>query len=307
MPKKDKTLETCRAEIDAIDNSILELLAKRVQVVREVGEIKNADTKGKKSARKSIIRPGREAEMVRRIARQKNENLPHAAALAQMWRLIIASAVTIEEGNARVVTLSTDTNRECYWLAREYFGAFTPMHEKATVAEVVQDVVECRATVGVLPLWDRSGPRPWWSRIEGDDTHDMPRIFARLPFIQMARSSKAPLVAIGYVDPEETGEDESLWVIRAEEKVQFSLLDPLLEAAGLDYVHLETCRVLGVPNTHHYLIEINGFAGGEDPRLRKFLDKARRKFDALVLPISAHYLGSYAVPILFEREAAEET
>src|SRR4051812_24910827 len=121
MPKKEKTLEACRAEIDAIDNSILELLSRRVGIVREVGALKqaSADLSG---AHKSFIRPGREAEMVRRIARQAHENLPQAAALAQMWRLIIASAIDIEEGGASVATLSTDTNRECYWLAREYFG-----------------------------------------------------------------------------------------------------------------------------------------------------------------------------------------
>jgi len=40
-----KTLEDCRDAIDAIDNEMLELLNRRMQVVERVGEIK-ADTGG---------------------------------------------------------------------------------------------------------------------------------------------------------------------------------------------------------------------------------------------------------------------
>jgi len=47
-----KTLDDCRVVIDNIDNDILELLNKRMKVVKRVGEIKN-DTGG------AIYRPER--------------------------------------------------------------------------------------------------------------------------------------------------------------------------------------------------------------------------------------------------------
>lgn len=296
MAKNNTMLEDLRAQIDAIDNSILKLLAKRVKIVRDVGKLKAS-----MGGRGSVIRPGREAEMVRRIASHGGDDMPHAAALAQMWRLIIASAISIEQATT-IATVSTKSNRECYWLAREYFGAFTPMTEKATVAEVLQDVMEEDATIAVVPLYGREGPSAWWSRLESDGGR-MPKIFAKLPFVQMAPSTKEPLVAIGYVEPEPTGQDESLWVIRAEERFSLPTLEKLLKESEVEYTLLDNCRVLGVSTTHHYLLKIDGFMDQKSRKLASVAAKANEMFPRLGTPVSAHYLGSYAVPLLLEEDA----
>jgi chorismate mutase / prephenate dehydratase len=292
MPDKKHTLEQFRSEIDAIDNSILDLLAKRVGIVHQVGALKHAA--GKQG---SIIRPGREASMVRRMAHHNNPELPDPRALAQIWRLIIASAINIEEKSC-VSSLSTETNRECYWLAREYFGAFTPSLERPTAAEVVQDVLENRATVGVIPLWLRDGAQPWWVRILSGDSS--PKVFAKLPFIQLAPSAKVPLVAIGLVEPEDTGDDESLWVISAESKISFSEIELFLTEASIPYIFMENYRTVGMPTLHHYLFKIEGFMPEKDKRAQQ-LKKIFHKHYPPEKGIScaAHFLGSYATPITF--------
>ena len=192
--KKDTTIPKLRKEIDTIDDRILDLLIERAGLVSEVGKLKPRDLG------KSIIRPGREAEMIRRVAR-KTKGPVSKAAVALIWRLIIASAINIEE-NAKVSALAVPGNRECYWLAREYFGAFTEMLQRPTIFEVLQDITDRTATVGVLPLMHTNAPRTWWSRLT--ETKNPPHVFARVPFIRLAHSQKGSIVAIGHVDPEPT-------------------------------------------------------------------------------------------------------
>ncbi len=295
MVTEKEILNKYRSEIDAIDDKILDLLSERVEVVKNVGSLKNlADTK------QSIIRPGREAKMIRRVAEKSSSSLSKAA-IAQMWRMIISSAINVEE-NARISTLSfPNDNRDCYWLAREYFGSFTPMIQRPTAMEVIRDIINQKATVGVLPLWDEEEQHSWWSRLL--ETENYPKVFAKVPFIQHAPSQKTPLAAIGYVTPEPTGDDGSLWVIKAEEKIPFPALQTLLDDAKINYVLQESCRDLNSsPTMNHFLLEMPEFINEDDDRIANFIDLAnssnREWHDKQATNITAHYIGSYATPIL---------
>ncbi|MEY4505016.1 MAG: hypothetical protein RL154_1313, partial [Pseudomonadota bacterium] len=53
-------LDEIRVKIDSIDNEVLELLAQRVTLVKEVGRIKHANNE-------SIYRPEREAAILKRL------------------------------------------------------------------------------------------------------------------------------------------------------------------------------------------------------------------------------------------------
>jgi len=290
---KNDGLEEFRSKIDAIDDKILDLLARRANIVKQVGDMKR-----QKGNKKSIIRPGREAEMVRRIANHPTgaDNVFPRAAVAYMWRMIISSAISIEE-NPCISTLSMPSNRESFWLAREYFGGFTPMKQHPTMMEVIRDILEGKATVGVLPLLDQDSPQPWWSRLIEEKT--APKIFSRLPFIQMAPSQKTPLVGMGYVDPEETGDDESVWVVKSQEVVTLSTIENMMKGEGLEFELKGECRVLANPTNHQQLFIIKGFVNDKDKKIAKFVAKANESYSKTSLPLSAHWLGSYATPILF--------
>lgn len=290
-PMTDNELETLRNSIDRIDDRLIKLLAERNDVVKQVGRLKARRGDGH-----SIIRPGREADMIRRIVEKGGAGFS-SAALALMWRLIISSAINIEE-DPKISSFSLPNNREAYWLSREYFGAFTPIVEHPTTAEVLADVLRRKATVGVVPLKDESNSQPWWSRLSAEQ--NPPHVFAKLPFVQMAPSDKPVLVAIGYVVPEATEEDESLWVLKAPETVIFSWLEPLLKEAGIAFAVEANSRMLHVTTYQHYLLRIPGFADKKDERITQFIKRANDEFGTETASIYMNFLGSYATPIRFD-------
>ena len=59
-----KTLADCRAEIDKIDDEILELLSRRYEVIQEVVEVKRASGE-------PVHQPQREKEILERLKSQK--------------------------------------------------------------------------------------------------------------------------------------------------------------------------------------------------------------------------------------------
>ncbi len=290
----DNELDSLRNSIDKIDDRLIKLLTERNNVVKQVGNLKARRGDGH-----SIIRPGREADMIRRIVEKGGAGFS-SAALALMWRLIISSAINIEE-DPKISTYSLPNNREAYWLAREYFGAFTPMEEHPTTAEVLSDILRRKATVGVVPLKDEGNSQPWWSRISSEKKP--PHVFAKLPFVQMASSDKPVLVALGYVIPEPTAEDESLWVLKAPETVIFSWLEPLLKKAGIAFKTEANCRVLQVTTYQHYLIKMEGFVDQNDKRIKDFFEEANKEFGTETASIEMDFLGSYATPICFDMGA----
>lgn len=297
--KKDKAMaeaakeniDNIRKEIDTIDDKILELLADRSKFVEMVGKIKHAN--GEKN---SIIRPGREAAMIRRIS-NKGGGAFSKAAIAHLWRLIIASSIMIEE-DTKISALSPQQSNECYWLAREYFGAFTPIEKHASTSDVIRDVVERKSTVGVIPIWDDNAPKPWWVGLS--EVEDAPTVFAKLPFIKMAPSQKAPLVAIGYIKPEATGDDQSLWVLKIDEIIPFETVEPSLkDLLGNSLQVIDQHREIGNPNTHCYLIQVHDFIDKDDKRVKKLLDDVRENAYKEAV-VQAHFLGAFASPISLE-------
>lgn len=301
----DTGIDEMRQAIDRVDDKILAMLSERVAIVKQVGELKRkARSEIAKEKYRSIIRPGREANMVRRIAEKGDKEYPKAA-LAHIWRLIISSACHLEE-ETRVSTVARTTDPDTYWIAREYFGAFTPHVEHPYLMDVVHNVEERKSSVGVLPLWDNTSAQAWWSRIlEEDENH--PKVFARLPFVRTAPSEKSPLVAIGFVDPEPTGEDESLWVIKAEDTIATYTIEKLLKKVGFDFEIQGQCRVFGTPSRNHFLMCVPGFVDERDERVHHFLEAANGPdydpADTENAKVIAHHLGSYATPVILGNDA----
>ncbi len=287
----DNELKKLREQIDKIDDRMLELLTERSSIVRQVGKLKSSS-----GQKRSIIRPGREAEMVRRIAGKAGNSFPRAA-IAQVWRLIISSAILIEE-NAHVSTHALLEDRDCFWVAREYFGQFTPMTIRPTPVEVVADVADGKATVGVVKVLDRETQRPWWSRIIEEKTQ--PMVFAKLPFIRVAPTEKPPIVSIGFVEPEPTDDDESLWLVKVPHSVEFAALEALAQQYELECAVMDNCTILENPVMYHYLLKISGFINEDSKKMQLFLKKANEENPGVAGLISGDYLGAYAVPILFD-------
>src|SRR5512139_3448464 len=113
-------IEKLRAEIDGIDARLLELLHRRASVVRKVGELK---------AGKRVLRPEREAQILRRVAAQPGA-LPQAAAVA-VFREIISVCRALEQ-EIRVAYLGPPgTFSE--QAVRQHFGSAVSAEPAATI------------------------------------------------------------------------------------------------------------------------------------------------------------------------------
>jgi chorismate mutase/prephenate dehydratase len=81
-------LTELRTRIDEVDHRLLELLSERGRLVLEVGAFKHASNA-------PVLRPEREAQILRRLAERNPGPLP-ASAIASVWREVISACRALE-------------------------------------------------------------------------------------------------------------------------------------------------------------------------------------------------------------------
>jgi len=107
------TLEDLRAKIDAIDESLHDLLMRRAGLAADIARLKNAAP----GANGVFFRAGREAEVMRRILGRHRGPFP-ASAVVRIWREIIGGLLGLQ-GELTVATSAP----ELIDMAREHFGS----------------------------------------------------------------------------------------------------------------------------------------------------------------------------------------
>ncbi|MFN8582530.1 MAG: chorismate mutase [Gemmatimonadaceae bacterium] len=81
----DAELAALRRDIHTLDRSIVDLLARRVEIGRRIGEIKRA-------ASLPVLDPGREAEVIRAVGEMAREaGLPSEHVREIFWRVVALS------------------------------------------------------------------------------------------------------------------------------------------------------------------------------------------------------------------------
>ena len=130
-------LEDLRAEIDAIDTRLLQLLAQRMEIVEKVGHLK------RKNGQEGVfIRPKREDEMMKRILASGAGKFPKQA-LFSIWRAIISASLQVE--NPFKVITTKCAGKEVF----DYFGSVTEYVLLDNAAQVIENIAI--NVVGVLP------------------------------------------------------------------------------------------------------------------------------------------------------------
>lgn len=277
-----------RRQIDAIDESIIKLLIERTGVVSQVGLLKDRAAPGV-----CPIRPGREADMVRRImGKFANTAFPPAAAAA-IWRIVIGASTSVE-APLTVSVLTEEKNNDMFWLAHEYFGPAAQVTRQPHVKRVIGDVLDGKAAVGIVPPLRRlDDAADWWTNLL-DAAKDMPRIFARLPFVYPEPPGReSPMaLAIARIAPEESGDDVSLAVLETGPNVSQSRLQTAFATAKLEanWINIATLY----PDSRHHLVEIKGFHTAENEGLKPLIAALG---DA---PPKISYLGTYAAPVMLD-------
>lgn len=259
-------IASLRAEIDAIDDAMHDLLMRRSAVV---GRLAGSRAKGVGSP----LRPGREAAVLRRLLARHAGPLGRDR-IVRIWREIFMASTAIQGAFAVAVFAPGEEAA----LAREHFGPLTPLRVHPTPARALSAVSEGEASVAVLPVpaEGAEAETAWWARL------DVPRlqVVARLPFLSGPDSAGALVVAP--VPPDPSGLDRTLLLIEAEARASRTRVTDALTETGFEVASLLLARA---GEATLALAEVEGFLGAEDTRLAA-LPWARRTI-----------LGAYAAPV----------
>lgn len=167
------SLADLRAEIDRIDASIHDLLMERGRIIGRLIEIKKTQASG------SAFRPGREAEMMRRLALRHKGLLPLDTA-ESIWRVIIAT-FTYVQANYRVHADISGGDAPMRDSARFHFGFTAPYLPQPDARTVIANVAASAGDLGIFRIDQGASAGAWWKRLVAPDA---PKIIARLPFIE---------------------------------------------------------------------------------------------------------------------------
>lgn len=134
-----------RNRIDAIDEQILKLLNDRAQAAIEVGEIKHEF-----GQQDSILKPEREAQIIRRLQElNTNQTFPHEGVHA-VWAEIISACRGLERG--LVVAFLGPEGSFSEQAALEFYGHAIQKLPCVSFDEVFRAVEAGRANVGMVPV-----------------------------------------------------------------------------------------------------------------------------------------------------------
>jgi chorismate mutase len=273
-------LATLRAELDGLDDAIHDMLMRRAELVGVLAASR-LKTPG------VALRPGREAQIIRRLlARHRGKLAP--SSIVRIWRELLAATTSIQ-GSHVIAVCETDQGGGLTQVAREHFGALTPIRVHSSPAQALADVSSGHASVAVLPMPSETETlrAAWWTALLHKD---QPRIhvIARLPFWaprpEGAPNAQAMVIAAFAPDP--SGSDRSLLGLELSLDVSRARLAGAVVAAGLRPEQIILRRDPG-GEAAHALVEVDGDVGEDDPRLDAIAAVLRR-------PV---VLGAYALPV----------
>ena len=128
-PTADPALQALRAEIDALDDAMHDLLMRRAAVVARMAASRAKNGAG------SPLRPGREAAVLRRLLARHSGALS-GGAVVRIWRHIFMAHTAIQGAFTAAVAASGEA-APTLALAREHFGTATPLTQFASPAQAL--------------------------------------------------------------------------------------------------------------------------------------------------------------------------
>ncbi|CAM5779121.1 prephenate dehydratase [Castellaniella caeni] len=143
-PSLQASLEPLRAQIDSLDEQILQLLNQRAQAALQVGEVKKRfDAAG------PILKPEREALIIRRLQTLNPGPLPEAA-VAAVWGQVISACRGLE--SMLTVAFLGPQGSFSEQAAYEHFGRAITGLRCESFDEVFRAVEAGQADVGMVPV-----------------------------------------------------------------------------------------------------------------------------------------------------------
>ncbi len=276
----DASLSQYRSEINAIDDQMLDLLAKRMKIVEKVREIKQNNKE------KFFVKSGREADMIKTLVAKSDVMLPKSA-IVGIWRKIITSSNMLEQ-SLRIAIHNPNKLAEYNYLVREYYSDFVPIINHDSVTNVVSEIEKNTAQIAVFAIpnhfcennHDEKGEN-WWINLANNNAGL--KVFARIPFVQYADDDKQPersedLVALAIKDAEKSQSDNTLLCIEVSNDVPLSHVIEALQANHLAAKILKSVNLKRVNNITFYLVEAKGFFDEDSKEIAAFVKSKIKPF-----------------------------
>jgi chorismate mutase len=166
-------LGALREEIDRIDLDLHRGLMQRGEIIDRLIAVKARQGGG------SAFRPGREAEMMRRLVERHRGLLP-LDTVEGIWRIII-STFTFVQANYSVHVDVAGGDPPMRDSARFHFGFTVPYVPHNSAAGVIAAVMRSPGDLGLVRISGSAADGAWWSGLADPQA---PKIIARLPFVE---------------------------------------------------------------------------------------------------------------------------
>ncbi|MFO1117615.1 MAG: chorismate mutase [Beijerinckiaceae bacterium] len=272
------SLAALRQNIDRIDESIHRLLMERGEIIENL-----IATKAKQGGG-SAFRPGREAEMMRRLVKRHAGLLP-LDTVESIWRTIIGTFTFVQANYAVHVDVSAG-DAAMRDSARFHFGFSPPFAPHHGPEAVVAAVAASAGDLGLVRVATGVGDGAWWSGLEDPDA---PKVIARLPFVERPdHPAGIPLFVVSRPLAEAAASEVQLFVARIDR-----WRDALPGA-----VHAQGGTIVGNAASDYGLSLLMSFPGPDGPG---------RAMDALLtagLNAAPVFVGSHAAPFKPDAEMA---
>ncbi len=289
MGQQLSTLDDLRQEIDSIDDSLHDLLMRRTEVTRAIAKVKQPAAVFGSGSLTPAMRPAREAAILRRLLSRHKGDLP-TQVVVRIWREIIAASLQVQS-KFQLHIFAGKNGTEFHDLARAYFGSLAPIRSHQRQSLIVQACADEPNSIGLLPLPEFEEPgATWWAQLTPAGQPG-PRVVARLPFVVDSEDTPSAY-AIGAIEQEPSGDDTTLLLLEIASDLSRTKLRAMIKDAGFDAKLSATGRTSDKKVPDEILLEVKGFIGKDDRRL-KVLAEAAGEMIARIAPI-----GGFANPVV---------
>ena len=166
-------LAALRQNIDRIDESIHRLLMERGAIIENL-----IATKAKQGGG-SAFRPGREADMMRRLV-QRHAGLLPLDTVESIWRIIIGTFTFVQSKYSVHVDVSAG-DAAMRDSARFHFGFSVPFVPHHGPRAVIDAVARSEGDLGLVRVTSGVGDGAWWNDLTEASA---PKVIARVPFVE---------------------------------------------------------------------------------------------------------------------------
>ncbi len=190
-----------RTEIDRVDNLLLELIAKRLELAGQV-------RKAKSGVR--LWRPSREHSLVRDLSKTAKDTPPEL--VARIWAELMSASLALQGPMRLHISLEGDALSN-WSTVRDRFGAALPTISYPTTSAALAGAYAEEEGVAVVPA--PGGMQRWWTSLcTGGAMEDM-HVLAALPRVGKDKWPQAVAVATADILP--SGDDMSLITLTSPE------------------------------------------------------------------------------------------